>query len=280
MRPESAVIHRFTRVPLRAAVLAVALLLVGCSPASMQNGDLSLVQLHSDRPRAGNVYLLRGFIGIWSTGVDTIGREINAAGVRANVYRCEQWRELTDTILTTYKNQKDFEPLVIIGHSWGADHALEMAQELADAKIPIDLLITLDPVTPPPNVSRNIKLCYNIYQPNGAWDTIPFFRGVPLKAEDGSANLLNVNIRGERTDLLEEGTDHYNIEKNKKIHQEILKQVLVACPPRAQWVASRPALRGTQTAVPAARSITTAPATPARSSSLSNVGKDSPKGGP
>lgn len=264
----------------RGCCVAALLLMYGCSPASMQNGDLSLVQLHSDRPRAGNVYLLRGFIGIWSTGVDTIGREINEAGVRANVYRCEQWRELTDTILTTYKNQKDFEPLVIIGHSWGADHALEMAQELADAKIPIDLLITLDPVTPPPTVSKNIKLCYNIYQPNGAWDTIPFFRGVPLKTQEGSNNLQNVNIRGERTDLLEDNTDHYNIEKNKKIHQEILKQVLAACPPRAQWVASRPALRSTQTAVPAARSFTTAPATPARSSSLSNVGKDNPKGGP
>lgn len=261
----------------RGCCVAALLLMYGCSPASMQNGDLTLVQLHSDRPRAGNVYLLRGFIGIWSTGVDTIGREINDAGVRANVYRCEQWRELTDTILATYKNQKDFEPLVIIGHSWGADHALEMAQELADAKIPIDLMVTLDPVTPPPTVSKNIRLCYNIYQPNGAWDTIPFFRGVPLKAQEGTNNLQNVNIRGERTDLLEDNTDHYNIEKNKKIHQEIIKQVLKACPPRQQWVANRSSPRNLQADVQPARQVTTAPA---RSSSLTNVGKSNVNGNP
>src|SRR5215467_13004507 len=86
----------------------------GCSTPSMQPGDLNLVQVSSDRPRAGNVYLLRGFIGIWSTGIDRLGEEINQLGIRANVYRCEQWRELTDTILEKYKNQKNTEPLIII----------------------------------------------------------------------------------------------------------------------------------------------------------------------
>src|SRR2546423_7723282 len=145
-------------------LLSMAVGLAGCSSEAMKPGDLSLVQTYSDQPRAGNVYLLRGFIGIWSTGIDRLGVEINQSGVRANVYRCEQWRELTDTILTTYKGQKTFEPLVIVGHSWGADHALDLARELEAAHIPIDLIVTLDPVTPPEG-PRNVKWGHNSYQP-------------------------------------------------------------------------------------------------------------------
>jgi hypothetical protein len=50
--------------------------------------------------------------------------------------------------------------------------------------------------------------------------------------------LQTVNIRAERRDLLEPGTDHFNIEKNKLIHDEIVKKVKEFCPPRAAWVAA------------------------------------------
>jgi len=219
--------------------LTLALCGGGCTK-SMLPGDLSMVQPLSDQPHAGNVYLVRGFIGIWSSGIDRMGQEINEAGIRANVYREEQWKELTATLIARYKDQKVTEPLVIIGHSWGADHALDLARELDHANIRIDLVITLDPVTPPA-VPANVRWCYNIYQTNGAWDTIPIFRGVPLISEQGDAGVLqNVNMRTDRTDLLEPDTDHYNIEKNTKIHKEVLLQLMKVCPPREEWVKQHP----------------------------------------
>ena len=108
-------------------LLLLSVLTVGCSGPSMQPGDLSRIQATSDRPRAGNVYLLRGFIGIWSTGIDALGAR-SMSTVRANVYRCEQWREVTDAIIAKYQGLKVAEPLVIIGHSWGADHAIDLAR--------------------------------------------------------------------------------------------------------------------------------------------------------
>ena len=84
-----------------------------------------------------------------------------------------------------------------------------------------------------------MKLCYNIYQPS-ALDRLPFFRGIALKTEDPTGkNLQNVNMRGERKDLLEPNTDHFNIEKKDKIHQEAIRRVLAICPPREQWAATR-----------------------------------------
>ncbi len=205
----------------------------GCK--SMTPGKMEWIQTGSDRPYAGNVYLIRGFIGIWSYGIDHLGRKINESGVRASVFQEDQWQQVTDVIIEKYRNNPDHEPLVLIGHSYGADDVVRMARRLAEHNMTVDLVITLDPTTPP-QVPTNVRLCYNIYQP-GALDVLPFFRGVPLEPQfPDQKNLANVNIRAERRDLLDSDTDHFNIEKNEKIHAEVIKKVKEYCPPRAEWV--------------------------------------------
>lgn len=204
----------------------------------MTPGSLDRVQAHSDRPLAGNVYLLRGFIGIWSYGIDHLGAKVDAAGIRASVYQEDQWSKLCDAIIATYKAERDHEPIVLIGHSYGADDTLRIARRLQEHDITVDLIVTLDPVTPP-EVPANVRLCYNIYQSN-VLDAMPFFRGVPLKTETPEqANLQNVNIRTDRRDLIEPGTDHFNIEKNERVHAEVLRKVQEFCPPRNAWLADQ-----------------------------------------
>ena len=205
----------------------------------MTPGEMEWVQTSSDKPRAGNVYMLRGFIGIWSFGINHIGEELNSNGIRTSVYQDDQWDTLADAIEAKYAGVKENEPLVLIGHSYGADDVVRIARQLEAKHIMVDLLITLDPVTPP-QVSSNVKRCYNLYQSNGVFDALPFFRGVPLKKEAPAAGveLVNADVKSNRKDLLEPGTNHFNIEKKEKIHGEILKQVLLTCPPREQWVAA------------------------------------------
>lgn len=204
----------------------------------MTPGKTTWVQPESDRPRAGNVYLLRGWIGIFSTGINQLGEKLNAAGIRSGVYQEDQWRELAAAIKEKYRNAKEHEPLILVGHSFGADDTLRVSRELGDAGIAVDLVVTLDPVTPP-EVPPNVRRCYNLYQSHGAWDKLPAFRGIPLKLADGSrGDLENVDVRKDRTDLLEPGTDHFNIEKKAKIHAEVLRQVLAICPTRSEWVAA------------------------------------------
>src|SRR6267142_2930720 len=105
-----------------------ALLSAGCS--SMTPGNIARVQPASDQPYAGNVYLLRGFIGIWSYGINDIGKKIADAGIRASIYQENQWGEVCDAIIQKYENNPNHEPLIIIGHSYGADDALKMAKKL------------------------------------------------------------------------------------------------------------------------------------------------------
>jgi hypothetical protein len=213
--------------------LAYCAMLTGCS--AMTPGRMAAVRPYSDAPRAGNVYLLRGWIGIFSTGIDRLGEKVNASGVKGEVFQDDQWRALAETIAEKYAGVAEAEPLVLVGHSYGADDVVGIARVLDEKNIPVDLLVTLDPTTPPA-VPKNVKRAYNLYQPN-TLDALPFLRGIPLKAEeDFKGKLENVNIRKDRTDLLDDDVNHFNIEKKDKIHAETIRQILATCPPRGQWV--------------------------------------------
>jgi len=217
--------------------------LVGCS--AMTPGRVDTVAPVSTAPRVGNVYLLRGFIGVFSTGIDHLGTEVNAAGVHGEVFQDDQWSDLATAIEVKYRNHPDAEPLVLIGHSYGADDAINISRQLDTAGVPVDLLVTLDPVTPQP-VPKNVRLCVNLYQSNGIWDNLPWLRGIPLQQEPGSTGkLYNANIRTDRRDLLDPDVNHFNIEKKQKIHNEVLRMLLAVCPERQDWMASRTPKRPT-----------------------------------
>src|SRR5690606_30886302 len=138
--------------------------------------------------------------------------KIREAGVNAEVFQGEQRRELTEAIARAYADHNDSEPLVLIGHSYGADDVLRIAAELEKQGITVDLLITCDAVTPPP-VPGNIVALHNYYKP-GALDALPWLRGIPLTPdEQGRVQLANYNLSDNRRDLLEPNTNHFNIEK-------------------------------------------------------------------
>src|SRR5450432_1924844 len=220
-------------------ILISILLLSGCTK-SMTPGKMQWVSAESDNRRAGNVYLIRGWLGLFSSGMDNLTVEINNVGVRAHVFQEDQWSQLADRLREAYRADPNHEPLILIGHSWGADDTLRVARELQKDNIPVDLIVTLDPVTPP-LIPTNVKRCINLFQTHGLWDTIPAWRGIPLKAESESATqLINYDIRKDRPDLLDPDLDHANIEKKAKIHAEVIKHVLEDCPPRMQWAAIHP----------------------------------------
>lgn len=217
----------------------------GCTRTT-QPGDVSRIRETPNTARIGNVVLLRGWIGIFSAGIDELGSRIEKAGIHANVYQEKQWRDLAEQLERRYQTESVHEPLILIGHSYGADSSLRIANFLNEKNIPIDLLITLDPVTPP-TVPANVKRTYNLYQSNGVFDKFPWLRGIPLNAAPGNINKIeNLDIRRDRTDLLAKDLDHFNIEKQPLIHEDILKQLWSLCPPRA----ASPQLRRTTAIMP------------------------------
>ena len=220
------------RCRLNLVVVALAVMLGGngCI-SSMKSGDVADVSPVSTAPRVGQVYLIRGLIGLFSVGIDRLGDEINAAGISAHVFQEVQDPALADAIIARYAAAPKREPLCLIGHSVGAEDVITVARKLQAHGIDVDLVICLD-ATNPKTVPANVKQCINYYQ-SSLMDYLPILRGLPLKADaDFAGNLENINVRRDRRDLLEWDTNHFNMDKDTKIHADILRRLEILCVPR------------------------------------------------
>ncbi len=99
------------------------------------------------------VYVLRGALGIFSSGMDALAAEMNTNGIAAIAKRFDDWRGYAATIAGAYKAHP--YPIVLVGHSWGANTTLLMAMELGKRNIPVALLVFYDATASariPPNV--------------------------------------------------------------------------------------------------------------------------------
>ena len=202
-----------------------------------RGGDVDAVQPVSNLKRAGNVYILRGFMGVLSPGLDTLRHKCESDGVRANLYEGDQWADLADSMIARYRPDPRPEPLILIGHSFGADDAILVSRRLADAGIAVDLLISLDPVLPE-TVPDNVRRAINFYRPNGVTDFLPVFRGIALQPADPSVVLTNIDLRRENPALAER-INHFNIGEDDQMQENVLQLVLSACPPRSEWMLKR-----------------------------------------
>lgn len=210
----------------------------GC--AHIRAGSLEAVKPTSDAQRAGNVYLVRGWIGIWSFGMDQLSSKLTDQGIRCNVYQDAQTDALAAELVKIYRDHPDHEPIVLIGHSLGADDVIKLARALDEASVQVELLVTVDPVLES-RIPKNVKTCLNYYRPNGAWDNLPMFRGIRVEPDRNTAGKVqNIDIVNDRSDLLEEKTTHFNIDKNPKVHAEIIRNVMATLPPRPKWLAMHP----------------------------------------
>lgn len=156
------------------------------------------------------VYLLRGWFGVFSTGLDTMAEELRAKGIKAETIGHLAWRSTASKVVREREAGKTGR-LVLIGHSQGGNNVIDIARELESRKIPVDLLITLAPWLQDP-VPSNVVRALNYYQ-SGGW-------GSPLTADPGfKGELSNIDMGSEL------GTFHVNIDKSAKVQAEIVRVV-------------------------------------------------------
>jgi pimeloyl-ACP methyl ester carboxylesterase len=156
------------------------------------------------------VYLLRGWFGVFSTGMDAVAETLRGRGVQAEAIGHLAWKSAVAKILEARKAGRA-DPIVLVGHSQGGNNVIDMARELAPHKVRVDLLITLAPFLQdavPPNVARAV----NYYQSPG-W-------GTALVAEPGfNGELANIDVQ-------DSGTFHVNIDKNARVQAEIVASIV------------------------------------------------------
>ncbi|WP_051357188.1 thioesterase domain-containing protein [Azorhizobium doebereinerae] len=216
------------------AFAAVVLSLAAHGSASAQPG-----------PR---VYLMRGLANVFSTGLDTLASKLQAKGISANVYEYGQWQQLADDAVA-WSRANGKAPVVIIGHSLGADTAIEMAERMTALGIPPRLVVTFDPVGVT-QVGRSGGRFVNYYQSNNGF-------GKRLTTGPGfSGTLVNRNEDAAAA----QGLDHFNIEKAEALHQDVIAMVRALARPKPR---PKPA-PAADPAAPTAGAATPAPAASAQ----------------
>jgi hypothetical protein len=165
----------------------------------------------------GHVYLLRGLANVWSRGMDKFGQQLTANGVRWSIHNHRKWKELGTEAAEKYKADKSFGPIIIVGHSLGADAAVLMAEEIGEAGVPVRLIVTFDGVARQnehvSKVSPNVAEVLNFYKSNG-WGR----EMLPAKGFKGKID--NIDLEGDRK------VGHMNIDKNVELQARVLGVIL------------------------------------------------------
>jgi hypothetical protein len=157
-----------------------------------------------------HVYLLRGWFGVFSLGMDSMAEQLQAKGIKAEAIGHLEWRSALSKIVDE-RAAGGSGPLVLVGHSQGANNIIDMARELQKHNITVDLLITLAPWGQDP-VPSNVKRARNYYQSPG-W-------GSPLTADDDfKGELTNFNIESDT------GILHINIDKDPKVQAAVISAI-------------------------------------------------------
>ena len=202
---------------LQAALLVIALLWCSCAQAS-----------------APRVLLLRGWFGVFSTGMDSLADELRANGIDAEVAGHLHWETAVADILREH-SAGNSGPLILVGHSQGANNVIDIARALEPHRIQVDLLVTLAPFMQDP-VPGNVLRAVNYYQSPG-W-------GAPLAPGVGfRGRLSNVDVANDLT------ITHITIDKSARVRAEIVREVIALVraedsPAKLPAAASRPSASG------------------------------------
>lgn len=160
--------------------------------------------------RAGHVYLLRGLGNVFSLGMDQLASKLNRAGVAATAHTFIEWSSLAETIGTQYKSGKH-GPVILMGHSAGADSTIQLASRLNDLGVPVRLIVNFDPVSPG-RVPKNVGQVVNYYLSNW-W-------GSPVRPDRKfHGALANVDLRGK-------DVGHFDIDKSERLHRQAIAKVM------------------------------------------------------
>src|SRR5580704_7570530 len=141
------------------------------------------VKIHVSKSQ-GEVHTMLGGLGMFSVGMnevrDDIAKQYTHVSASSNMWY--NAGDVTNSITHYYYTHKTHRPIILMGHSLGANEQIKVARNLNAAGIPVDLLVTVDAVSQtivPPNVKHAI----NVYKPG----YVPMFSGLKLKAVDSSA---------------------------------------------------------------------------------------------
>ena len=162
--------------------------------------------------RQGEVYLLRGFADVFSRGLDEMGEDLRLRGVDAHVQGHIGWRGVARQIIADTRGNGR-RPVVLVGHSLGANAVIGIAEWLSEEGIVVDYMATFAATAPDP-VPANVSRAVNYYFATNGW-------GEPLVPGPGFAGSLSNRDFSKSAEV-----GHFNIDKQRPLQAEVISEVL------------------------------------------------------
>lgn len=185
---------------------------------SKKQSTKKTVMTGKSQPYKGEVHTMLGGLGLFSTGMrtlsDTVEDECNISAPSDMWYNAGN---VTRKIVSYYQTHKVHRPIILVGHSLGANEQIKVARNLNKVGIPVDLLVTVDAVSQT-IVPPNVKYAMNFYKPS----FVPMFSGLRLKAVDPEKTRIdNINV----TTVKGIKVNHFTIDKDPIVQAMIMKEV-------------------------------------------------------
>jgi hypothetical protein len=198
---------------------AIALVLLGSAlitapPVAARNAPRhhTVAQPAAARDVAGgtHVYCIRGFINIFSLGMDELCGQLSRMGLNTSVYNHLAWGTIADEAAADYKAGR-VRNIILVGHSLGASAVADITSYLGGLGVPVRLAVELD-ATFGTTASGEVDQFVNYYISTGAGR--PAARGSQFRG-----TLLNIDVSKDP------GIGHLNIDKNPGLQAQIIGQV-------------------------------------------------------
>lgn len=171
-------------------------------------------------PRA-RIYTVRGFLDVFSTGmIDLAGKIDRELGIPAQSISHMEEKQLSAFLIKRYESDtyRCRTPIVLIGHSYGADDEITLARRLNKAHIPVALIINLDH-TKEQTIPSNVKSFYNLSSGGAAAHAIVPW-GCPMKAESPRTKMVQVDLLKNKHIAR---VNHFNIDKLPEVQAYIIQ---------------------------------------------------------
>lgn len=187
----------------------------------------------TDRVR---VYLLHGLYDTYSLGLDQLAEKLNDLNFPSVIIGWNERQIGAGMAAEAYAGRPDGTAIVLMGHSYGADDAITLAEKLGEQGIPVELLFLFDATTPKP-IPANVARCVHLSMPSLEGYLFPwFFAGNPVEAAEGNTHtqVLNVPFTAEKFGAAELGcANHYSMDVNVAAHNLAIEEVLRCVDPES-----------------------------------------------
>jgi hypothetical protein len=180
-------------------ILAVLVIATGLS------GAASAAEVDEGGASKTHVFLLRGFMNVFSFGLDEFAHTLQRNGIRADVYNHVLEQLVVQRAAEEYRSGKT-KTIILIGHSMGVASVIQIISDLGQMHIPVALALTMaaDSLTIPSGYAQNVIHMYT--ETGGPLIAGPGFHG----------HLTNLDLSNEP------GVNHLTIDKDQIVQSMML----------------------------------------------------------